>query len=227
MDYVRINNKGQARIFKNRYLEMLTTTRPWVIYSIYIPLVIFLLYYVGTNYQYSGTLMFWVFVTAMLTWSLFEYLVHRFLFHFQADSKFGKRMVYIFHENHHEFPRDRNRLFMPPVPSVIMASIVLLLFIGLAILFFGSEGYALVFFSGFISGYLVYVSIHYAIHAFPPPKYMKVLWRNHHLHHYKHPDKAFGVSSMLWDTLFGTLPVKQDANPKWSSEDSFKNPEEL
>ncbi|MCX2454288.1 sterol desaturase family protein [Pedobacter sp. PLR] len=209
MDNVTINNKGQARIFENRYLEALTKTRPWVIYSIYIPTVIFLIYYVWSGYHYSIMLMFWIFLSAMFTWTFFEYLVHRFLFHFPAGTKLGKRMVYIFHENHHEFPRDRRRLFMPPVPSLIMASVVLLLFCGLSLLVFDSGGYALVFFSGFISGYLIYVSIHYAIHAFPPPKYLKVLWRNHHLHHYQQPDKAFGVSSMLWDTLFSTLPDKK------------------
>ncbi|WP_316839393.1 sterol desaturase family protein [Pedobacter gandavensis] len=210
MKEVNINNKGQARIFKNDYLEMLSKTRPWVIYGIYIPLIVFLLYDVWFEYHYSLAQVLSIFFVGMFTWTFFEYLVHRFLFHFEATTKIGKRLVYIFHENHHEYPRDKNRLFMPPVPSVLMALLVLLLFYGLSLLLFGSAGYALLFFSGFISGYLIYVSIHYAIHAFRPPKYMKVLWRNHHLHHYKHPDKAFGVSSMLWDTLFGTLPNKGD-----------------
>jgi len=203
-----INNKGQARIFKNPYLEMLTKTRPWVIYAIYIPLNIFIVYYAWSKLTYSAGLITVLFLTGMLSWSLFEYFTHRFLFHFQAKSRAGKRLVYIFHENHHEFPRDKARLFMPPVPSLLMASFVLLLFCGVSYLLSGSSGYALVFFSGFITGYLIYVSIHFAIHAYAPPKYLKALWRNHHLHHYKYPDKAFGVSSMLWDKLFGTLPDK-------------------
>jgi len=148
----------------------------------------------------------------MLSWTLFEYLVHRFLFHFQPKSKTGKRLIYIFHENHHEFPRDKDRLFMPPLPSILFSSFVLLLFCGISFLLSGVTGYALVFFSGFISGYLIYVSMHYAIHAYAAPKYLKVLWRNHHLHHYKYPDKAFGVSFMLWDKLLGTLPDKPQNN---------------
>ena len=48
--------------------------------------------------------------------------------------------------------------------------------------------------------------MHYAIHAWNPPfKWMKGLWRNHELHHYKHADKGFGVSSTLWDHLFCTM----------------------
>jgi sterol desaturase/sphingolipid hydroxylase (fatty acid hydroxylase superfamily) len=39
---------------------------------------------------------------------------------------------------------------------------------------------------------------------------MKALWRNHHLHHYKAPEKGFGVSSVLWDVVFGTVPKKED-----------------
>ena len=53
--------------------------------------------------------------------------------------------------------------------------------------------------------------MHYAIHAIKPPfKWMKGLWRNHELHHYKHADKGFGVSSTLWDHVFSTMyDVKQ------------------
>jgi sterol desaturase/sphingolipid hydroxylase (fatty acid hydroxylase superfamily) len=61
------------------------------------------------------------------------------------------------------------------------------------------------FFPGFLIGYLMYGSMHYAIHAWHPPfRFLKPLWRNHHLHHYKSDDKGFGVSSSFWDRVFGT-----------------------
>lgn len=208
MTYKTINNKGQAKIFKNQHLEMLTKTRPWVIFSIYIPVSIFFVVYPWLQFHYSVKLIAVIFFTAMISWTLFEYLVHRFLFHFEASSSIGKRLVYIFHENHHDFPRDKSRLFMPPAPSILMALVVFFLFYGISLLISGSGGYAMVFFSGFISGYLIYISIHFAIHSYAPPKYLRILWRNHHLHHYKYPDKAFGVSSILWDKLFGTLPQR-------------------
>lgn len=70
----------------------------------------------------------------------------------------------------------------------------------------GVSGYVFAFFPGFIFGYLVYGSMHYAIHAWNPPfKWMKPLWRNHHLHHYKNEELGFGVSSTLWDHVFGTM----------------------
>lgn len=45
MIYKPINNKGQARIFKNRQLEQLSKTQPWVNYSIYIPVIIIFVAY--------------------------------------------------------------------------------------------------------------------------------------------------------------------------------------
>ena len=52
----------------------------------------------------------------------------------------------------------------------------------------------------------MYGTMHYAIHAWNPPfRWMKPLWRNHHLHHYKDDHKGFGVSTTIWDRAFGTM----------------------
>ena len=133
-------------------------------------------------------------------WTLFEYIAHRYAFHLSPKGERTKKFVYIMHGNHHHFPRDRQRLFMPPLPSLILASVLF----GIQYLILRDNVY--VFFPGFILGYLLYASIHYAIHAWNPPfKWMKPLWRNHHLHHYKDEEKGFGVSSTIWDHIFGTM----------------------
>ncbi|HMC87213.1 MAG TPA: sterol desaturase family protein, partial [Chitinophagaceae bacterium] len=62
------------------------------------------------------------------------------------------------------------------------------------------------FFPGFSFGYLIYGTMHFAIHAWNPPfRWMKPLWRNHHLHHYKQQEKALGVSTTIWDSIFGIM----------------------
>jgi sterol desaturase/sphingolipid hydroxylase (fatty acid hydroxylase superfamily) len=66
-----------------------------------------------------------------------------------------------------------------------------------------------IFLAGFILGYLVYANIHFYIHLHRPIKRFSFFWRHHSLHHYKYPDKAFGVSSPLWDIIFGTMPPRK------------------
>ena len=218
MHFEKINNKGQARLFKNDLLESLTKTRPWIIYSMYLPLCAYFLYYSNAELGFSVSFIAAVFFGALLFWTLFEYFAHRYLFHYEPSSDWGKRIVYIFHGNHHEYPRDRMRLFMPPVPSILLAAIVFGLIYGFSFLLTGSGRYTFMFFPGFIVGYLLYVSMHYAIHAFAPPKALKGVWRNHHLHHYKYPEKAFGVSSSFWDIVFGTLPAEEEKAGRFKGE---------
>ena len=200
MEFEKIHNKGQAQLFKNQYLEYLTKTHPLVVWAMYLPVLILLPYYSVNNLNYNGLAVFLLFIGGTIFWSLTEYILHRFAFHYQPESERGKKIHYIIHGNHHQYPRDKERLFMPAVPSLIIAStLFLLMFIIL-----GEPVFP--FFPGFVFGYLVYGSMHYAIHAWNPPfKWMKGLWRNHHLHHYKNDDMGFGVSSTLWDHVFGTM----------------------
>jgi sterol desaturase/sphingolipid hydroxylase (fatty acid hydroxylase superfamily) len=200
MKFEKIHNKGQAQLFRNPFLEMLTKANPIVIWSMYLPFIIGLPIYAYRNLGVNGGRIALLFLGGMFFWTLFEYLAHRFAFHWIAESQRAQKFVYIMHGNHHHYPRDRERLFMPPLPSIILASVIF----GLEYLILGTRVYA--FFPGFILGYLLYASMHYAIHAWNPPfKWMKPLWRNHHLHHYKDENKGFGVSSTIWDHVFGTM----------------------
>jgi sterol desaturase/sphingolipid hydroxylase (fatty acid hydroxylase superfamily) len=102
---------------------------------------------------------------------------------------------------HHEYPKDKGRLAMPPLVSVALA-------LGLLYGFYQLIGeYTYAFLPGFIMGYAAYLFVHFAVHAYQPPKnFLKILWVNHGIHHYKDNNKAFGVSSPLWDIVFGTMP---------------------
>lgn len=200
MQFEKIRNKGQARLFENHYLEMLTKTHPLVIWGMYLPVIGFMLYHSRTGLQFSYEAIALIFTGALLFWTFFEYIMHRFVFHMVSENPRLRRLTYMLHGNHHEYPRDRQRLFMPPVPSLLIASLLF----GAMHLLLGDA--AFIFFPGFLLGYLIYGSLHYAIHAWNPPfKFMKPLWRNHHLHHYKSDEKGFGVSTSLWDRVFGTF----------------------
>lgn len=210
MEFTKIHNKGQAQLFKNSYLEYLTKTHPLVIWGMYTPVFILMPYYSIHKLGMNGLNVFLLNIAGIFFWSLTEYILHRFAFHYEAESASGKRISYIMHGNHHEFPRDKQRLFMPPVPSIILSSSIFLILY----LILGENAFP--FFPGFMLGYLLYGTMHYAIHAWNPPfKWMKGLWRNHHLHHYKDEHKGFGVSSTLWDHVFGTgFDLKKEKEDK-------------
>lgn len=200
MKFEKIHNKGQAQLFDSPVLEALTKTHPLVIWGMYTPIMAYMLYYAHNSLGFVGLTVFYTWAIGVFTWTLFEYIAHRFLFHMTPKSENGKKIAYIMHGNHHHFPRDRQRLFMPPVPSLILSSLIF----SVQYLILGKI--AFMFFPGFILGYLMYGSMHYAIHAWNPPfPFMKPLWRNHHLHHYKDEHRGFGVSTTIWDRVFGTM----------------------
>ena len=136
MQFEKIHNKGQAQLFKNQYLEYLTKTHPLVIWGMYSPVLILLPYYSFKTLNFSGLTVFLLALSGMIFWSFTEYVLHRFVFHYHPESERGKKLHYIIHGNHHEYPRDRERLFMPAAPSLIIAStLFLLMFLALAKMF--------------------------------------------------------------------------------------------
>ena len=179
---------------------MLTKTHPLAIWGIYLPIMGFMFYYSSSRFDFSISRIILTFLGGILFWTFFEYIAHRFIFHLVSEKKSLQKFAYILHGNHHHYPRDRQRLFMPPLPSIILASAIF------GIMFLLLRQNALMFFPGFLFGYLMYGTMHYAIHAWNPPfKWMKPLWRNHHLHHYKNELNGYGVSSTIWDHVFGTM----------------------
>lgn len=201
------HNRGTATIFKNPILESLTKTslkQNIIVYGI----VLLLLVYNAIFIQNIPFLTFLsLFIFALFFWTFAEYMLHRYVFHWVSDQPFVKRFHFIMHGSHHLYPRDTERLLMPPVPGIIMATILFSIFyIVFSIL--GIPTYTWAFFPGFFLGYLLYSFLHRATHVVKPPKKFKYLWKHHSLHHYKYPDKAFGVSNQFWDKVFGTMPPK-------------------
>jgi sterol desaturase/sphingolipid hydroxylase (fatty acid hydroxylase superfamily) len=192
----------QGKIFENGILEKLTKSNPKLTITFYSLLIATFFY---LNYRYNTislevTLGFYI--GGLITWTLMEYILHRFLFHIDEYIPFLKRFHYIIHGIHHEFPKDAERLFMPPVPGTIISFFLFLFWY----LFFDLS--ALAFMAGITNGYLMYSYIHYKVHTKPSNKLLHKLWVHHAKHHYKFPDKAYGVSSPFWDMVFGTMPPK-------------------
>jgi sterol desaturase/sphingolipid hydroxylase (fatty acid hydroxylase superfamily) len=198
---------GEAKIFENPILERLSKTNPTqniIVYGIAIGLLIA---YAIIKVNITSLELVLLFITGMFFWTLSEYLLHRFLFHWVSSSKFIQRFHFIMHGSHHQYPKDKSRLLMPPVPGLIMASLLFLIFY-VVFMALDRSWFTYGFFPGFFSGYLMYSFVHRAIHTKKPPKNFKHLWLHHNKHHFKHSNKAFGVSNRFWDRVFGTMPPK-------------------
>lgn len=192
---------GSGRIFKSPALEALTKTHIAVPLTLFWSAGIITLWYSMAKLDISWLTAIAFFLFGALLFTLVEYLMHRYLYHIPAATEKRKRFQYVIHGVHHDHPRDKSRLALPPVLSVVLA----VLFIALFRLALGPEGYA--FGGGFLFGYSTYLLAHYAIHMYKPPKnFLSIIWKHHNLHHFVGDDGAFGVSSPMWDYVFGTMP---------------------
>jgi len=142
-----------------------------------------------------------IFLAGVLAWTFSEYMLHRFIFHFNAKSDLGKKAVFLFHGVHHDQPQDPTRLLFPPLPGLI-------LFMGLYYLYslVVPERYIMTFMASFLVGYLCYDYIHYATHHMKMSGKIGQFLKKYHLkHHFKHENLKYGVSNPLWDLIFGTF----------------------
>jgi len=198
------NHKGTVQVFENPFLEKLTRTHIAVPISIFILISVSLITYGYIHGFITVLSAFGLFFVGWFIFTFVEYIAHRYLFHMDTDTDVKKDIQYKFHGIHHDYPKDKDRLAMPPVVSIFIASMFFFIFK----LIFGQFVFGIV--SGFLFGYALYLFVHYAVHAYPPPKnFLKVLWINHGIHHYKDDNIAYGVSSPLWDLILGTMPTRK------------------
>ena len=206
------------RLFKSDFLEFFTHISPVAVVTIWLPVVLFFLARsVGTtDIAAAGSAVGFTAVfpwhipagllVGLFLWTLSEYLLHRFVFHYRPRGAWQERVVFLFHGIHHAQPQCKTRLVMPPVVSLPLAAVFYGFFWFTTGKLLGLPEWIDPLASGFLIGYLIYDLTHYATHHFPMRSgLLKFLKRYHMQHHYKTPEKRFGVSSPLWDWVFGTF----------------------
>ncbi|MCC9138607.1 sterol desaturase family protein [Pontibacter silvestris] len=199
------NSTESTRMFRYDWMEALSKVHFTVPLFIYVPVILFFCWK-ALFVEQLGALSFLGYVLlGLFVWSLTEYLLHRFVFHYVPESEWGLRLHFIFHGVHHDYPSDAKRLVMPPSASIPMATILYLLF---SLVLSGAPLYS--FFAAFLVGYLFYDISHYALHHFNfKGKFWKKLKKHHMLHHYADATKGYGVSSSFWDKVFGSDFLKK------------------
>jgi sterol desaturase/sphingolipid hydroxylase (fatty acid hydroxylase superfamily) len=200
-----VSNKNETvRMFESDFMEFFSHVHPVTPLVIYVPVIIWM-FYLGVERGISALTMVGLFVLGVVLWTFIEYTLHRYVFHYQPRTAWGKRLHFMLHGVHHDYPKDATRLVMPPGISIPLA----LLFYGLFYLVFGL--YAPPAFAGMVFGYLCYDMIHYATHHFPMKRGAALWLKQYHMrHHYQDDDTGYGVSSPIWDYVFGTVGKKAE-----------------
>jgi len=210
----RTKRSVSIRVFKNGFVENvfgkshpitpIVWFGPFIAYGIY-----------GIFAFGHPMLSFAYFALGVLAFSLVEYLLHRFLFHWKPEWPWIRSLAFLWHGYHHEFPQDAMRLVAPPLMSWPVA--VATFFLSRALL--GADWSAL--FAGMCTGYLAYDWIHYYCHHFRPTGGIGKFLRDYHLqHHFDTRPGRFGVSSPLWDVVFGTYLARRVAKAQQPASES-------
>ncbi len=139
----------------------------------------------------------WLWIVASLAglavWTLAEYIIHRVVLH---NVGYFRSL----HDQHHAAPGD---LIGTPIwmSFSILALAVLLPSMALFGVPYGSG-----FSFGVTTGYLAYSFAHHVLHHWRiTPGHPLYAWkRGHALHHFRHDEGNFGVTTPFWDHVFGT-----------------------
>jgi len=215
------NDDVTCRMFRNSLFERLSHVHPAVPHVLYLPVIGVSLVIAARAGQDAGRIAL-LFAGGALFWSLLEYVIHRFVFHpppwveeetravtaslapgeavIPALPSWRHRFYFLVHGVHHDYPNDSRRLVMPPSVSIPLAVIFWFVFQ------WAIGPLAPAAFAGLVAGYLVYDTTHYLTHHSAGKtalgRYQK---KRHFRHHYYDSTRNFGVSSPLWDVLWGTM----------------------
>jgi 4-hydroxysphinganine ceramide fatty acyl 2-hydroxylase len=208
---------GSANLLGPWYLEMFTKTEWYVVPLIWVPIFSYLFYrsfedlsLAGLPFSDALTRTTLCFLLGNAIWTIIEYGMHRWIFHVEAwlpDHPYALSAHFLLHGIHHYLPMDGLRLVMPP----ILFTALQYPFTQLAYKLFPvwtANGII----SGAFAFYVVYDCFHYAMHHMKLPRLAKGQKSWHMEHHYKEPNLGFGVSSPIWDWVFGTEFVSRPKN---------------
>jgi dihydroceramide fatty acyl 2-hydroxylase len=192
--------KASPPMFESRWLDRFTRVHPVVPLIIFVPVVVVaLILGIGRDGVADAV---GLLIVGYLIWTLFEYWLHRIVFHFEPENGIGARLHWMIHGVHHDHPNDPMRLVMPPSVSVPLGALVVLA--TWAIL---GRVHAPSVVAGFFLGYVIYDEMHYALHHHMPKSRLGKRLRELHMrHHFQDDERGFGISAPYWDVVFRTYP---------------------
>jgi len=134
-------------------------------------------------------------------WTLIEYVLHRFIFHLVKVKEPWRNLASGLHMAHHRDMGEKELIIAPPMVSLFFTPMIFLPLWALT----RDWTLATLVLAGVFIGYILYEWAHYGAHQYQPKNaFFRYLKRYHLLHHYKNPNGTFGVTTPIWDYVFGS-----------------------
>ncbi|XP_030029956.2 fatty acid 2-hydroxylase [Manduca sexta] len=203
----------QCRLFSSPFLESFTYTPWYLVPMFWIPIIL----YMGWMQYFEhvlcivtdkctesrlSTLQYIIHIIQGIgLWTIIEYSMHRWVFH--RDPGLSLVMIkihFLLHGMHHKVPFDKLRQVFPPIPALVLAVI---LYSAVSPFL----NYPRIKLTGALIGYLAYDMVHYYVHHGSPAdgSYLYAMKRYHSNHHFVNHDKAYGITTKVWDYIFRTF----------------------
>ena len=189
-------------MFESDFFEWFSRIHPTTPFVTWIPVLAYVMYRCLARADIGPLSMLGLIFVGYLIWTLTEYILHRWVFHWTNDTAFGRRAHFLAHGVHHDYPSDKDRLVMPLGVSIPIGTLFYFAFTAAFGVHMGE-----LFYVGFGIGYLSYDGTHYYVHHFRQTTRIGKFLKKHHMtHHHADHDGGFGVSTPLWDLVFRTMP---------------------
>lgn len=143
----------------------------------------------------------WLVPVGFVSWTILEYVLHRFVFHWQSQNPRIGRILQALHLSHHGDPRNPDKILVRPSFSLLVSAAILAALILISGQVFAAVGILI----GIWVGFLYYETVHYRLHVNKGSgALLQYQRRCHFYHHFVDHRHCFGVTSPLWDWIFGT-----------------------
>jgi sterol desaturase/sphingolipid hydroxylase (fatty acid hydroxylase superfamily) len=136
-----------------------------------------------------------------LLWTLVEYSLHRFFFHFTPQKEPWRTLFSSLHLAHHRDTEDPGLILAPPMAALTYS----ILIFGILYSVTWNWALSLLFLGGIDIGYIFYEWVHYGVHQFNWNRGLLGYYKRYHFHHhFQQPKEGYGITSPIWDHIFRT-----------------------
>jgi sterol desaturase/sphingolipid hydroxylase (fatty acid hydroxylase superfamily) len=198
-----MNAVKQTRLERNQRVDRFQLYKPFIFYTIVVSAMQFAVVGGGESSLGGAAALF---VVGLLTWGLYEYATHRWVLHREPKAEGFNLPGNLTHLRHHADPNSLQRLNVQLSESVPVCVVYFLAAWGLA----GSWQSATHLYTGLIAGYFFYEYLDFQAHHGTTRGRLTRYFRKYHLqHHHYDATVRYGVTSPLFDYIFGTFHIEK------------------